>query len=64
MSPVVFKGKGQADVPQDLRCSFCDKPHSEDRRMVAGPGGAAICAQCLVNCSKILADQKPDERPH
>jgi len=41
------------------RCSFCGRRASEVRRMVAGPGAAYICDECLVLCENILNDDAP-----
>jgi len=41
------------------RCSFCGRHTSEVRRMVAGPGAAYICSECLQLCNDILQDPTP-----
>ncbi|QBD82145.1 hypothetical protein EPA93_41670 [Ktedonosporobacter rubrisoli] len=41
------------------RCSFCGRHTSEVRRMVAGPGAAYICNDCLELCNDILNDPTP-----
>ncbi len=41
------------------RCSFCGRHSSEVRRMVAGPGAAYICDDCLQLCNEILRDPTP-----
>jgi hypothetical protein len=41
------------------RCSFCGHHTSEVRRMVAGPGAAYICNECLQLCNDILQDPMP-----
>ena len=41
------------------RCSFCGRTSSEVRRMVAGPGAAYICDDCLQLCNEILHDATP-----
>ena len=41
------------------RCSFCARTSSEVRRMVAGPGAAYICDDCLQLCNEILHDATP-----
>jgi ClpX C4-type zinc finger len=41
------------------RCSFCGRHTSEVRRMVAGPGAAYICNDCLQLCNDILQDPLP-----
>ena len=41
------------------RCSFCGRRPPEVRRMVAGPGAAYICDDCLQLCNDILYDSTP-----
>ena len=37
-------------------CSFCGKPQSEARRLIAGPG-VYICDECIEQCMSILEDE-------
>ncbi len=41
------------------RCSFCGRRQPEARRMIAGPGAAYICDECLELCNDILRDSSP-----
>jgi hypothetical protein len=41
------------------RCSFCGRRPPEVQRMVAGPGAAYICEDCLQLCQEILHDAAP-----
>ncbi|MBE3561794.1 MAG: ClpX C4-type zinc finger protein [Ktedonobacteraceae bacterium] len=41
------------------RCSFCGRHSSQVRRMIAGPGAAYICDDCLQLCNEILQDPAP-----
>lgn len=41
------------------RCSFCGRHSSEVHRMIAGPGAAYICDDCLHLCNEILQDTTP-----
>ncbi len=41
------------------RCSFCGRHSSEVHRMIAGPGAAYICDDCLQLCNEILHDATP-----
>ena len=43
----------------ELHCSFCGKPQSEVRRLVAGPG-VYICDECIQMCSEFI-DEMPME---
>jgi hypothetical protein len=41
-------------------CSFCGKHRDQTRRLIAGPHGVYICADCVNVCNEILAgDQRP-----
>lgn len=42
------------------KCSFCGALYSSGIKMVAGPGGVLICADCLRKATKTLEDEKPD----
>ncbi len=37
-------------------CSFCGKRRDQTRRLIAGPHGVYICAQCVALCNEILAE--------
>ena len=43
------------DDNKHLRCSFCGKPQSQVRRLVAGPG-VYICDECVEMCMDIVED--------
>ncbi len=43
------------DDSKQLRCSFCGKPQSQVRRLVAGPG-VYICDECVEMCMDIVSD--------
>ncbi|HEX3016510.1 MAG TPA: ATP-dependent Clp protease ATP-binding subunit ClpX [Caproicibacter sp.] len=42
---------------REICCSFCGKPQSEARRLIAGPG-VFICDECIELCMSILNDEK------
>jgi len=45
-------------------CSFCGKPASETRPLVAGPSNNIyICDKCIAVCQSIIEDQKKDLSP-
>ena len=43
------------DDSKQLRCSFCGKPQSQVRRLVAG-SGVYICDECVEMCMDIVSD--------
>ena len=47
------------DDNKQLRCSFCGKPQSQVRRLVAGPG-VYICDECVEMCMDIVSDAIKD----
>ena len=47
--------KDDPKQPRVARCSFCDKPQDQVRRIVAGPG-VYICDECITLCQEIIAD--------
>ena len=50
------------DQPAIAACSFCLKPNTEVRRLVAGPG-VFICDGCVALCAE-LVDGPPAVTPH
>ena len=45
-----------------LRCSFCGKPQSQVRRLIAG-NDAYICDECVRLCLNILGDELEEDYP-
>ena len=39
-------------------CSFCGKDQEQVHRMIAGPGGVAICDACIATCNQIIAEEE------
>lgn len=55
-----------ARPPSNATCSFCNKPHAEVRKLIAGPG-VYICDSCVLLCKTVLdkelaAEPKPEPR--
>lgn len=44
-----------------FRCSFCGKPQEQVRKLIAGPGGAYICDECVDVCAEIIEEELEDE---
>lgn len=40
-----------------VRCSFCNKPQSQVRKLIAGPNGTYICDECINICSEIIEEE-------
>ena len=40
-----------------IRCSFCGKPQSQVRKLIAGPNGTYICDECVDICSEIIDEE-------
>lgn len=47
-------GKASDDI---VRCSFCNKPQSQVRKLIAGPNSAYICDECIEVCSEIIEEE-------
>ena len=44
-------------------CSFCAKPQSDVRRLIAGPNGVFICDECILLCDQMISeDLNPDNQ--
>ena len=41
----------------DYNCSFCGKPQSQVKRLIAGPDHVFICDECVDLCDQIIADE-------
>ena len=50
------------EQPVIAACSFCLKPNTEVRRLVAGPG-VFICDECVALCAQLI-DGPPASAPH
>ncbi|MGH2523446.1 MAG: AAA family ATPase, partial [Anaerolineales bacterium] len=49
-------------MPKDVegkRCSFCKRREDEAPRLISGPPGIAICAECVQICFEILEGEDP-----
>ncbi len=44
-------------------CSFCGKPASPKRKLIAGPDGIYICDQCVAVCQAIINDDQNQIEP-
>ncbi|MBM3946621.1 MAG: ATP-dependent Clp protease ATP-binding subunit ClpX, partial [SAR202 cluster bacterium] len=47
----------------DYRCSFCGKAQTQVKRLVAGPGSAFICDECVALCQQIIAEDQDGPTP-
>lgn len=47
---------GDETKDRQICCSFCNKPQSQARRLIAGPG-VYICDECIELCMSILEDE-------
>lgn len=47
---------GKYDNKKELTCSFCGKPQSQVRRLIAGPD-AYICDECIKLCDEIIDEE-------
>lgn len=45
-----------------VRCSFCGKTEDQVRKLIAGPGGAFICDECVGICAEIIDEELGDEQ--
>lgn len=48
-------------MDRNVKCSFCGKPQSQARKMIAGPNGVFICDECIDICSDILEEEEAEE---
>ncbi|MCI8281941.1 MAG: ATP-dependent Clp protease ATP-binding subunit ClpX [Lachnospiraceae bacterium] len=53
-------------IDDRVRCSFCGKPDTQVRKMIAGPNGAYICDECVDICAEIIEEEleiEPEVEP-
>ena len=43
-----------------VRCSFCGKTEDQVRKLLAGPGNAYICDECIGICAEIIDEELSD----
>jgi ATP-dependent Clp protease ATP-binding subunit ClpX len=56
-----MSGNDEQRPPMDgdnPKCSFCDKRQDQVEVLIAGPGGVAICTECVDFCNEIIADAR------
>ena len=47
-----------------IRCTFCNRTHSEVRHMIAAPQKRAhICNDCVATCVRLLREREPANLP-
>lgn len=46
-----------AKIGDTVRCSFCNKPQSQVRKLIAGPNNIFICDECVEICSEIIEEE-------
>lgn len=46
-----------ARMDEIIRCSFCNKPQSQVRKLISGPNGVYICDECVDVCSEIIEEE-------
>jgi len=64
LGPVAMPDDDEQGPPMDgdnLKCSFCDKRQDQVELLIAGPGGVAICTECVDLCNEIIADARARE---
>lgn len=44
-------------------CNFCGKTQDQVRKLIAGPGGAYICDECVDICAEIIEEEFEDDAP-
>lgn len=47
---------------EKFSCSFCGKTEDQVRRLIAGPGGAFICDECVEICAGIIEEEVYGDR--
>lgn len=45
------------------KCSFCGKTQEQTKRLIVGPNGVYICAECVALCREIIEEETPPPVP-
>lgn len=45
----------------DIKCSFCNKPQDQVKKLIAGPAGVYICDECVEICADIIEEEYEEE---
>ncbi len=45
----------------EAKCSFCGKPQSQTRHLIAGPEGVFICENCIEICNEVILNDVSKE---
>ena len=61
MSKYGYNGTKDKDSFDRVRCSFCGKPRSEVKKLIAGPN-VYICNECVELCREIVEEDMAAER--
>ena len=46
---------------EEIYCSFCGKPQSKAKKIIAGPPGLYICNDCIQICNSLILDEDDDD---
>ncbi len=65
LKTVIIQDLGETTVAgknmEKIRCNFCGKTQEQVRKLIAGPGGAYICDECVDICAEIIEEEFEDE---
>jgi hypothetical protein len=59
---LTFRRKKMAQQ-RERTCSFCSKPQSQVKRMIAGPNDVQICSECVALCNQIIDRAEGETAP-
>lgn len=45
----------------NIKCSFCNKPQDQVRKLIAGPANVYICDECVEICADIIEEEYEEE---
>ena len=52
-----LRSSADSDAPELIRCTLCNRRHSEVSEMVIGPG-KFVCSECVELCVEILGERR------
>ncbi|WEV54101.1 ATP-dependent Clp protease ATP-binding subunit ClpX [Leuconostocaceae bacterium ESL0723] len=54
----------ESNYTPEVQCSFCGKPASEVKKLVAGPNGLYICNECIDLAEHIIQEEIAEDKHH
>ena len=51
-----------SEIFDKTSCSFCGKPNSQVKKLIAGPDGVYICDECVEVCERVIREKDKKDK--